>query len=86
MIEVPIAVISTMSLVAGLGLAAFIVLVWLLATSRIGTHRVYDPPRYRRTDLTQTQIDPDAPTARARRPKGRARVSTAHFSQRRSNW
>lgn len=40
----------------------------------------------RPTDLTQTRIDPEAHPTRARRPKGHARVTDAHFSQRRRGW
>lgn len=43
-------------------------------------------PEYRRTDLSQTIVDPEAHPIRARRPKGRARVTVAHFSQPRSHW
>lgn len=66
----------------------FGILSYLLFSKRIRPvmRKVEDLPIYKRTNMQEVMVDPSAPTSRASRPKGKARVTTAHFSQRRSNW
>ena len=69
--------------VIGFGTTIFLLTV---AVAVLAYRHERTDPEFKRANLSETTVDPEAHPTRASRPKGRARVTTAHMSQPRGDW